>query len=66
MEESKDFANSFFNAVNKDTETISNHDEWLLTEYSKLMHRECALKKREETLKKNDNTNNGKTSNNSQ
>lgn len=47
----KEFASGFFNE-NKSNETPSDHQEWLLREYSKLMHRECLVKKREEQISK--------------
>ncbi len=47
----KEFATSFFNE-NKSNETPSDHQEWLLREYSKLMHRECSVKKREDKFNK--------------
>ena len=40
----KVLSNEFFNASAK---TVTTHEEWLLREYSRLLHRECRLKKTE-------------------
>lgn len=40
----KVLSSEFFNAS---TKAVTTHEEWLLREYSKLLHRECKLKKTE-------------------
>ena len=44
------FANDFLNAFNMAEKEISTHEEWLLREYSKLMHREASILKKEMIL----------------
>ena len=50
---SKILADDFFNLKNE-TVHKSDHETWLLREYSKLMHRECLVKRKEFFLNKND------------
>lgn len=54
--EPNNLAINFF-GLNSDSSATTDHQEWLLREYSKLLHRECDIKKREEHYKKNLKTN---------
>ena len=47
----KNFANDFYNSFG-DTSEPTSHQEWLLREYSKLMHREIKVKQMENKLNK--------------
>ena len=51
--ECKQFAHDFFSMVrDQNSKVLTDHEEWLLREYSKLMKREIEVKKREEEVKK--------------
>ena len=43
------FAKEFFNFSNT---TVNTHEEWLLREYSRLMHREAIVKREESKFSK--------------
>ena len=47
----KNFANDFYSSFGDTTEPTS-HQEWLLREYSKLMHREIKVRQMENKLNK--------------
>jgi hypothetical protein len=49
--EPNDLALNFFK-FGSDSSVITDHQEWLLREYSKLLHRECCIKKREDEQQK--------------
>lgn len=53
--EPNDLALNFFK-FNSDLSVITDHQEWLLREYSKLLHRECSIKKIEDDKKKKKNS----------
>lgn len=48
----KDLSKSFFVSKKVSNENECDHEEWLLREASKLMHREAELKKRELAVRK--------------
>lgn len=54
--EAQKFANNFFqmslNHNENDHANLSDHNEWLLREFAKLMKKEAELKKREEEFNK--------------
>ena len=54
----KNFANDFYSSFG-DTAEPTSHQEWLLREYSKLMHREIKLKQMENKLNKSVYSNTG-------
>ena len=58
--ESQTFARNFFSIVTRnenETNNLTNHEEWLLREYAKLMKREAEVKKQEEFFNKQSNAN---------
>lgn len=53
--EAQDFAKDFFSIVsdhNNNTQKLTDHEEWLLREYAKLLKKDAELKKREEEYEK--------------
>ena len=53
--EAQTFAKNFFSMATNSSENPpehSDHNEWLLREYAKLMKKELELKKREEAIEK--------------
>ncbi len=53
--EAQTFAKDFFSMATNSTEehnNLSNHEEWLLREYAKLLKKEAEIKKKEEAIEK--------------
>ena len=53
MQEISNFSESFFKQENTDEKESSTHEEWLLREYSKLMHREAQIIQRDNSVNRN-------------